>query len=122
MPLSIPSPKAVVASVAALTFKGEPWTGAVAVSVQFVLPRPKGQLLKSGAPSPKAPRWPVVKPDGDKLERCVWDALVKARVLRDDALIVKWEGAKFYDVTLDDSTKGWGRLQCGVYVCVRRLP
>jgi Holliday junction resolvase RusA-like endonuclease len=39
--------------------------------------------------------WPAVKPDGDKLERCVWDALSSV-YYEDDSQIVKWSGSKHY--------------------------
>lgn len=108
--------QAVVASVAALTFRGEPWTGAVAVHLRFVLPRPKGHFRRNGALKPDAPRWPTAKPDGDKLERCVWDALVRSRVLRDDAIVVSWSGRKVYE------DRNWvDSRECGVFVKVERL-
>lgn len=34
------------------------------------------------------------EPDGDKLERAVWDALTKARVWEDDGRVVDWSGVK----------------------------
>lgn len=108
--------QAVVASVAALTFRGEPWTGAVAVHLRFVLPRPKGHFLKSGAIKPTAPKYPVVKPDLDKLDRACFDALVKARVLKDDALIVSGSHRKVYE------DRNWvDSRECGVHVRVERL-
>lgn len=33
-------------------------------------------------------------PDGDKLERAVWDVLTKARVWEDDGRAVEWSGSK----------------------------
>lgn len=38
--------------------------------------------------------WATGKPDGDKIERATWDALVQAKVIADDSLIVSWRGTK----------------------------
>lgn len=58
----------------------------VEVRATFVLPRPK------------RPRFPVpgVKPDVDKLQRNLGDALEAAGILRDDSRIVEWHVRKIY--------------------------
>lgn len=58
----------------------------VEVRATFVLPRPK------------RPRFPVpaVKPDTDKLQRNLGDALEAAGILRDDSRIVEWHVRKVY--------------------------
>jgi Holliday junction resolvase RusA-like endonuclease len=57
----------------------ELWTGAVAIAVMFIMPRPKS-LKEKWAPYLKAP-------DLDKLLRCIGDALTNV-VWRDDAQVV----------------------------------
>lgn len=57
----------------------ELWTGAVAIAVMFIMPRPKS-LKEKWAPYLKAP-------DLDKLLRCIGDACTSL-VYRDDAQIV----------------------------------
>jgi Holliday junction resolvase RusA-like endonuclease len=63
--------------------------GPVWVDIEFRLPRPASVNIR------KRP-YPCVKPDGDKLQRNTWDALVQAGVIRDDALIVNWRASKRY--------------------------
>lgn len=66
----------------------EPFEGPVAVAVTFVLPRPK-----SAAKS----RWaPDRKPDGDKLERALFDALTTGGAWIDDAQVVTCKWSKAY--------------------------
>jgi len=65
--------------------------GPVAVTAAFLLPRPKSV--------PKSRQWPHVKPDLDKLQRAVGDALAPYKrpgVLRDDSRIVEWRASKHY--------------------------
>nr|DAV40200.1 MAG TPA: Endodeoxyribonuclease RusA [Caudoviricetes sp.] len=65
--------------------------GPVAVTAIFVLPRPKSV--------PKTRKWPHTKPDLDKLQRAVGDALAPYKrpgVLRDDSRIVEWRASKCY--------------------------
>jgi crossover junction endodeoxyribonuclease RusA len=66
----------------------EPLTGPLAVAVTFTLPRPKS--------APKR-RWaPDRKPDGDKLERALFDAITAGGAWVDDAQVVKCEWSKAY--------------------------
>lgn len=63
-----------------------PTLAPVHVVVDFVMPR--------RASAPKRRTDPHVrKPDGDKLTRCVWDALTHI-VFVDDAQVVSWAGGK----------------------------
>ena len=39
----------------------------------------------------------TANPDGDNAMSAVWDALVRARILQDDRLIVSWSGRKTHD-------------------------
>lgn len=63
-----------------------PTTAPVHVQVDFVMPRrktaPKGRTDLH-----------IRKPDGDKLERAVWDSLTSI-VWADDAQVVRWSGSK----------------------------
>ena len=73
--------------------------GPVRVSLDFYMERPKGHyrtganahLLRSGAPE-----FPHVRPDGDKLQRAVFDALTKAKAYEDDARVVEGTWRKRY--------------------------
>lgn len=77
-------------SVEAARVAGFPlnWDGPAIVVAGFVLPRPK------------RPRFavPATKPDLDKLERAVGDALSLGRgaVLSEDSRIIEWSAAKVY--------------------------
>ena len=67
------------------------YDGPVEVWAEFRLPRPKSV--------PKSRQWPHVKPDLDKLQRAVGDALAPYKrpgVLRDDSRIVGWHAVKRY--------------------------
>jgi Holliday junction resolvase RusA-like endonuclease len=69
--------------------------GLVQVDLVFLRARPK---------RPTYPTAPGGKPDGDKLERAVWDALTEAGTIVDDARVVTWSGAKRY--VLPDEVPG----------------
>jgi Holliday junction resolvase RusA-like endonuclease len=62
---------------------------AVEITVVFHLSRPKSTPLKV--------KYPVKRPDLDKLERCVGDALNKV-LYADDSQIVKWAVEKKYAI------------------------
>lgn len=78
---------------------GEPLTGAVAVVIQFTLPRPKGHyrrgrnahLLRESAPA-----FPASRPDLDKLARSSLDALTAAGVFSDDSQVATLVLSKHY--------------------------
>lgn len=63
----------------------DPLDGAVAVVVDFYLPRPKTTKFKL---------WPAGTPDLDKLQRAIGDALTMAGIIKDDARIVDWSARK----------------------------
>lgn len=67
---------------------------AVAVSIDFVLPRPQSHFTKRGL-RPDAPRYSPKKPDVDKVLRCALDALT-AIVFDDDAQIAVCTARKLY--------------------------
>lgn len=66
----------------------EPFTGPVVAEVVFLLPRPKTVTRE----------WPETKPDTDKMQRGIGDALsVDSKVLGDDSKIVLWaKSGKIY--------------------------
>ncbi len=71
-----------------------PLEGPVVVDLWFYLPRPQSHYGAKGL-KPRAPAFPTNKPDGDKMVRCLWDALTGV-VFGDDSQIVEWPGGKRY--------------------------
>lgn len=77
----------------------EPLTGAVEVTLLFLMPRPKGHyrtgrnagLLRAGAPS-----FPASAPDLDKLCRAVLDGLTAGGAYKDDGQVVYLAARKQY--------------------------
>lgn len=65
--------------------------GPVRVDIVFTLARPR-KYARASATEVR----PAVRPDGDKLTRAVWDALVGAGAIEDDSRVVAWSGAKYY--------------------------
>jgi Holliday junction resolvase RusA-like endonuclease len=63
------------------------FAGPVTVELTFLRKRPKHPTYRDV---------PAGKPDGDKLERAVWDALTEAGTIEDDARVVQWSGRKRY--------------------------
>lgn len=63
-----------------------PIDGPVSIQIDFVMPRPLSTPKRSTPPA-------IKKPDGDKLERAVWDSLTHV-VWTDDARVVEWGGSK----------------------------
>lgn len=61
-------------------------TGPVSLELRFVMPRRKAEPKRA---LPAHTR----KPDGDKLQRAVWDALTGI-LYTDDAQVVEWPGGK----------------------------
>lgn len=74
--------------------------GPVSVILSFRLRRPKGHWNKSGL-SPKAPRLPAVKPDLDKLERAILDAMTGI-AYGDDAQVCEVIKNKTYATPADE--------------------
>lgn len=69
--------------------------GPLAVHVVAVLERPNAHWKKDGTLSAAGDRsmWPTRKPDGDNVQKAVWDSL-NGKAFRDDAHIVHWTGWK----------------------------
>ena len=88
--------KAVVSIAARAAMKGkEPITGPVVVYCRFIFPVPKGWTKAKKKEAMGGVSRPLKRPDGDNLEKLVWDALTGI-VWSDDAQIVQWAGAKWY--------------------------
>lgn len=68
--------------------------GPVAINLIFHMPRPKAHFGKGGLKA-GAPSFHSVKPDLDKLERAVLDALTSI-IWRDDSQVAMLSGAKIY--------------------------
>lgn len=72
---------------------GNSTTGPISMRLTFRLPRPKSHFLPANSKRPEpvlrddAPYWAAGKPDGDKLERAVLDALTNI-LYADDAQVV----------------------------------
>lgn len=91
-----------------------PIEGPVRVELVWWVARPKAHYFtgrRAGQLRPDAPMFKATKPDGDKLERCAWDAMTGI-VFSDDSRIVTWSGAKPYSVN--------GLI--GMQVTVRAMP
>lgn len=67
----------------------------VHVDTLFYFERPKSHYRANGELKPDAPAIKATKPDGDKLERAVWDALTGV-FYKDDCQVATWGGGKFY--------------------------
>jgi Holliday junction resolvase RusA-like endonuclease len=72
------------------------FAGAVALTVEFYFPRPKGHFGVKGNLLPSAPMRHVVKPDTSKLVRAVEDSLTDAGVWIDDNQVVMIAASKAY--------------------------
>ena len=77
------------------------FTGAVEVSVELMLPRPRGHWRTRGGEivdelKPDAPAYPIGKPDGDKLLRAVMDGITAGGALADDSIAVRQYVTKDY--------------------------
>lgn len=77
----------------------EPWDRPIFLSVIFVRERSPNDYLTDGVTLRKgAHRFPDTAPDGDKLDRAIWDALTGV-LFTNDSRVVSWVGAKrFGDV------------------------
>ncbi len=76
-----------------------PMLGPVAVSITFVMERPRSHYgTGKNAEKIKAssPRFPATMPDIDKLIRAILDGLTDAQVWRDDGQVVWLQAAKRY--------------------------
>lgn len=76
-----------------------PAAGPIVMTLEFRLPRPKGHYgtgRNAGKLKPSAPEHHLVKPDVDKLERGILDALTMAGLYGDDSQVVAVTSFKRY--------------------------
>lgn len=76
-----------------------PLDGALAVSITFELPRPRGHYgtgRNGGLIKDSAPQFPAGRPDLDKLLRAVLDGLTAGGAWSDDAQVVRIGAEKLY--------------------------
>jgi Holliday junction resolvase RusA-like endonuclease len=93
-----PRTKPWKAAVTAAAAEARQWicAGPVVVEIDFRLPRPKSHYGRRGTVLPSAPSYPTTKPDVDKLERAILDALTEARVWHDDSQVVALSAIKLW--------------------------
>lgn len=88
--------KEVVSIAARAAMRGKkPITGPVYVHCKFIFPIPKGWTKAKKKDALDGVIRPLKRPDGDNLEKLVWDSLTGI-VWTDDAQIVAWSGDKWY--------------------------
>lgn len=87
--------KAAVRKAAASWWDKVPFTGPVAVDIDFLMPRPKAHYRRSELRD-DAPAWCCTKPDRDNLDKAVLDALTAMGFLRDDCIVVDGRVRKLY--------------------------
>lgn len=94
-------------TVATHADRGITFDGPLAVTLTFIMPRPK------------KPRWhlPAVKPDVDKLARAVLDGLTDGGLIEDDARVCDLDIKERYHETGIP-----GRELIGVHVAVEEIP
>lgn len=68
----------------------------IAVSLTFVLPRPKAHYLSGNRLRSNAPMFHSIKPDCDNLAKSTTDPLKTIGLIADDSLIVQLEVTKLY--------------------------
>ena len=74
----------------------EPMEGALALGLDFIMPRPKAHYLKSGLRE-TAPYWHTKKPDADNLCKAVMDAMTTLGFWRDDSQVCDLKCRKIYE-------------------------
>lgn len=81
----------VVKAIKAVTGGKQLFDGAVCVDIAYALPRPKkhyGTGRNAGTPKGSSPIHHTEKPDKDKLDRAIYDALTESGIIKDDKVIV----------------------------------
>lgn len=81
---------------AAKPFVDSTITEPVAISMVFVMPRPKSHFTSRGDLRPTAPTFHAIKPDGDNLYKGTVDALKTLGLISDDSIVVQHEVTKIY--------------------------
>jgi crossover junction endodeoxyribonuclease RusA len=96
--------------------------GPLTVRVAFVMPRPRSHYLPANSRRPlpvlrlDAPSWDTRKPDVDKLQRALFDALTNV-VWRDDAQVTEVRALKLFEAS---ELYPWA-AHPGAFVVVRTL-
>lgn len=85
----------VALTARAAGWMGEPSDAPFAVGLVFVRARPKTHLERDGRVKPHAPPFPIAKPDVDKLERAILDALTGVCWI-DDSRVVSVRKMKLF--------------------------
>lgn len=75
-----------------------PFSGPVAVTLNFYLPRPKAHFRANGDLKPTAPIYHTGRPDLDNLVKAVLDALTNAGAWADDGIVALVSAGKGYGV------------------------
>lgn len=87
---------AVVSAYAKEAYSESLLIGAIKITLNFAKLRPKNHYKSNGELNPKkARKYPIVKPDGGKMQRAVEDALTGI-IWRDDSQVALWIGSKVY--------------------------
>ena len=93
-------------SFTAAQSKVKPATAAVVLEIEYYFPRPKAHFNSKGHLKASAPLDILTKPDIDKLERCILDALTGI-AYRDDAQVVRCNHGKFYTNNIHKEPGAW---------------
>jgi Holliday junction resolvase RusA-like endonuclease len=88
--------KGLVAKAAAPFLSPEPFSGPLALTIDFYFARPKAHHNAKGELRPAAPTHHTKKPDADNLAKGVMDALTDAGLWEDDDQIVSLLARKHY--------------------------
>lgn len=72
------------------------FSGPVAVTLNFYMPRPKANFRANGELKPTAPNYHTGKPDCDNLAKAVLDALTNAGAWADDGIVCGLRVSKQY--------------------------
>lgn len=89
-----------IVAAAARKARGATLDGPVILTIEFRIQRPKGHYgtgRNAGKLKPSAPAYHLKKPDVDKLERGILDALTMAKVYGDDSQVVTVTSFKTFD-------------------------
>lgn len=81
---------------AARPFISEMIVEPVAITMIFVMPRPKSHFNSEGELRPESPTFHAIKPDGDNLYKGTVDALKTLGLISDDSIVVQHEVTKIY--------------------------
>ena len=75
---------------------GERFHGLVRVDIKAYFPVPKSVTKSAREAMLDGTRRPNRKPDGDNIEKIIWDGLQEGGAFDDDKAVVSWTGEKWY--------------------------